>query len=186
MSSNVLEARRFIAHLRFVGFRFLPMAFIRHFKPSSSEYYHEDDGGTSSFPIYWGIFATVVINSLYPSVLLGMRDAFMSRTVVSGMDAALDVVYSMVFWFVMFLNGAFAAAFPTAPLDVLSLFYPTAHVLFGTGLSSLDPSWFLAPLSPRSLTTTRSSLPRDRGGGCGPAGARAPRPERWAHDRISL
>lgn len=92
------------------------------------EYY--DEGGSPSAPIFWTIFAALVVNALYPAVLLVQRDAFWSRRAVAVVDAALDLVYSAVFFFAMLTNGVFAAALPIWPLATLSLFYPTVHVVF--------------------------------------------------------
>ena len=92
------------------------------------EYY--DEGGSPSAPIFWVVFAALVVNALYPAVLLAQRDAFWSRGAVAFVDAGLDLVYSAVFFFAMLTNGMFAAAFPIWPLRTLSLFYPTAHVVF--------------------------------------------------------
>ena len=92
------------------------------------EYY--DEGGSPSAPIFWTIFAALVVNALYPAVLLVQRDAFWSRRAVAVAAAALDLVYSAVFFFAMLTNGVFAAALPIWPLATLSLFYPTVHVVF--------------------------------------------------------
>ena len=58
------------------------------------EYY--DSGGRSSAPQYWIFFSVVVVNAIYPALLLVQRDAFMSRSLVANVDAALDITYSMV------------------------------------------------------------------------------------------
>lgn len=75
-------------------------------------------------------FAALVINALYPAVLLFQRNARLNRRAVAVVDVALDLVYSAVFFFAMLLNGMFAAALPTDPLQWLSLLSPAAHIMF--------------------------------------------------------
>jgi len=92
------------------------------------EYY--DKGGSPSAPIFWTILAALIVNAIYPMVLLVQRDAFWNRRAVAVVDGMLDLIFGQVFFFTMLLNGMFSAALPTTPIAMLSLFYPTIHVVF--------------------------------------------------------
>ena len=72
------------------------------------EYY--DEGGSPSYPIFWTMLAALIVNAIYPMVLLVQRDAFWNRRAVAAVDAMLDLVFGQVFFFTMLLNGMFRSA----------------------------------------------------------------------------
>ena len=76
------------------------------------------------------VFAALVANALYPAALLVQHDAALNRRAVAVFDAVLDTVFAQVFFYAMIKNFCIAAAFPTDLMPSLSLFYPTAHVVF--------------------------------------------------------
>ena len=54
------------------------------------------------------------------------------HTAVAIVDAVLDLVYSVLFVFAAAVGSRLMLplAFPSSPLEALSLFYPTAHIVF--------------------------------------------------------
>ena len=73
---------------------------------------------------------TAITTHATPPNCAAQSDVRLSRNAVAFFDAGLDLVYSAVFLYMMSNNGLIGGAFPYKPMEVVSLFWPTAHIVF--------------------------------------------------------
>ena len=83
--------------------------------------------GPAGFSIFLG---ALVVNSLYPSVLLRYKSAKLQRDAVAAVDVILDLIYSATSSVAAILRGHHSAqALPHDPWSFASSFYPVMHIL---------------------------------------------------------
>ena len=80
--------------------------------------------GWAGFCIF---FSALIVNSLYPSVLLRYESASLQRDAVAGIDVGLDLIYSVVSSLLLYVAKAPAM---TLPHDIL--FFASSFSLSGT------------------------------------------------------
>jgi Ran GTPase-activating protein (RanGAP) involved in mRNA processing and transport len=89
---------------------------------------------------YWMTVGALVVNALYPAVLLQWARPATQRTASMGLDAALDIVYFSVFSASMH-RVVGAASAPSNIVAYLATFYPAFHafsVAIGLELSTMQ------------------------------------------------
>ena len=80
-------------------------------------------------PLFWIFFAALVINAVYPAVLLRQRSHALQRSAAATVDVAIDVVYVLTFFFSPFLGViAVPTLLPTNPVDFFTALWPLAHI----------------------------------------------------------
>ena len=84
--------------------------------------------------LYWVFLCALLLNAVYPSVLLRSASFWVQREAVAACDAALDLVYFWTFFVSCFFTTAFATLLPLTPYEYVATLYPMVHV-YGTALS---------------------------------------------------
>jgi len=80
-------------------------------------------------PSYWIFLAALVVNAIYPSVLLTSKSKHLQREVAAHCDAALDVTYFIVYLMATWVTNSLSRTFPLTPYEYVATFFPLVHVL---------------------------------------------------------
>ena len=81
-----------------------------------------------SRPAFWIFFAGLVVNAVYPAVLLCQQTRVVQRDAVAILDVLLDFVYATTYFFAAIANASIIKMSPTDPLGYLTSFWPIAHI----------------------------------------------------------
>ena len=85
-------------------------------------------GDYDSSPIFFIFLSALVINALYPPILLQCESRLLQRIVPAFIDVALDLVYGVVVWVALVMNMALSAAHPSGVLEYWTVFFPVMHI----------------------------------------------------------
>ena len=85
-------------------------------------------GDVDTSPIFYIFLSALVINALYPPILLQCESRLLQRIAPAFIDVALDLVYGVVVWVALFMNMALSAAHPSDLLQYWTVFFPVMHI----------------------------------------------------------
>jgi hypothetical protein len=80
-------------------------------------------------PLYWTFSIGLMMNAVYPVVLLRSKRRFLQRDAVAVIDVLIDLTYFVTFFFSMFFANGFPNLVPTAPHLYASNLWPLVHVV---------------------------------------------------------
>ena len=79
-------------------------------------------------PIFFIFLLALVINALYPPILLQCESRLLQRIAPAFIDVALDLVYGLVVYWVLMFSEAYSAALPSGLLEYWTVFFPVMHI----------------------------------------------------------
>ena len=77
---------------------------------------------------YWLMLFALVFNAVFPGVLLRCKSERLQRHAVAACDAALDVLYFLIYFFVASCTTALSRVAPLTPFEFLATLYPLMRV----------------------------------------------------------
>ena len=80
-------------------------------------------------PSYWIFLAALVVNAIYPSVLLTSKSKHLQREVAAQCDAALGVTYFIVYCIATWVTNSLSRTFPLTPYEYVATIFPLVHIL---------------------------------------------------------
>ena len=84
--------------------------------------------GRSSAGVFWLFLSVMLINAIYPSLFLRAKTVHVQRDAVAIVDAALDLVYSLVVLWSLWVCRAPISGLPSDFLAYTSNFFPVFHI----------------------------------------------------------
>jgi len=80
-------------------------------------------------PMYWVFNYALMLNVVYPTVLLRSTRYRLQRDVVAAIDVLLDMIYFLAFCCSMYAAAGFPQYYTTAPFLYASILWPLVHVV---------------------------------------------------------
>ena len=79
-------------------------------------------------PLFWVFLTALVVNSVFPALLLRSKSRRVQRDAVAAFDAVLDLVYFKTFMFATYFSGAYATQLPVTSYAYVACFWPLLHI----------------------------------------------------------
>jgi hypothetical protein len=117
-------------------------------------------------PLYWAFVCALVLNAIYPAVLLRSKRFRLQRDAVAATDLLLDMIYFLAFFLSMYAAGGAAQIVPTTPILYASMLWPLVHVVTTAraietaAVQRQSPADRASQIDPQEQAARRQRLPR--------------------------